>query len=111
MEKMIRTALVALLMAAPLAAAAQTGSSQAARGVQAGNGAPIVVPGSCGVTDLVSFNQFVAGRPTIPAFQAAYGCLHLVLPGDVTTREIRTDNSRYFAEVDSFGRVVAGYFQ
>jgi len=111
MEKMIRIALVALLVAAPLTAAAQTGSSHAARGVQGSNRALAVSPGSCGVTDLVSFNQFIAGRPTISAFQAAYGCLHLVLPGDVSTREIRTDNSRYFAEVDSFGRIVGGDFQ
>lgn len=110
MEKMIRTALVALLMAAPLAATAQTGSSQTTRGVHAGG---VLVPagGSCGVTDLVSFAQFIAGRPTISAFQAAYGCVHLVLPGDFSTRELRNDNSRYFAEVDSFGRIVGGYFQ
>ena len=111
MEKMIRTALVALLMAAPLAATAQTDSSQAAQGARAGSGVLVVAGGSCGVTDLASFARFIAARPTITAFQAAYGCVNLVLPGDFSTRELRHDNSRYFAEVDSFGRIVGGYFQ
>lgn len=111
MEKMICTALATLLVAAPLAATAQTASAQAARGVQNGNGALVAGGGSCGVTDLVAFAQFIAGRPTVSAFQAAYGCVHLVLPGDFSTRELRHDNSRYFAEVDSFGRIVGGYFE
>jgi hypothetical protein len=135
MEKMIRTALLAFLVAAPLAAAAQaggglqggngqgggfqggngqSGGSQGGNGqgggFQGGNGS-LSATGSCGVTDLAAFGAFIAGRPTVVEFRAAYACVQLVLPGDFTTREMRSDNSRYFAEVDTFGRIAGGHFQ
>ena len=66
---------------------------------------------SCGVTDLPAFERFVGGKPTVSEFRAAYSCLTLVLPGEVSSRELRNDNSRYFADVDGFGRVVGGHFQ
>ena len=126
MEKMIRTALLALLVAAPLAVAAQNvhggngqggglqGGNGQSGGLQGGNGqigAVLPTAGTCGVTRLDAFAQFIASRPTVSTFQAAYGCVQLVLPGDISTREMRHDNSRYFAEVDSFGRIVGGRFQ
>jgi hypothetical protein len=35
----------------------------------------------------------------------------LVMPGDIATREYRTDNSRYFARLDEAGRITGGVFQ
>jgi hypothetical protein len=123
MEKMIRTTLLALLVAAPLAAAAQngtpftviTGNDNGVTGIHGGNGLGggmgVVTTGTCGVTRLEAFEKFVAGHPTVSEFRAAYSCVQLVLPGDVTTREFRNDNSRYIARVDKFGRIVGGQFQ
>jgi hypothetical protein len=32
------------------------------------------------------------------------------MPGDITTKEMRLNNSRYFAELDADGRIVGGRF-
>jgi hypothetical protein len=113
MEKIIRAALLTLLVAAPLAVGAQSvglhggnGWGTASSGGQGGNGwqaAPLV--GTCGVTRIAAFEAFVA------EFRAAYSCVQLVLPSEVSTRELRPDNSRYFAEMDKFGRITGGRFQ
>lgn len=62
------------------------------------------------VTDLKAFNAFIATHPTPAQFRAAYPDVLLVLPGDVSTRELRTNNSRYFAEQDKDGRITGGKF-
>jgi predicted small lipoprotein YifL len=62
------------------------------------------------VTDLTAFNAFIATHPTAAQFRTAYPDVLLVLPGDVSTRELRTNNSRYFAEVDASGRITGGKF-
>jgi len=62
------------------------------------------------VTDLDGFNAFIATRPTPAQFRAAYPDVTLVLPGQIATREFRTNNSRYFAELDDEGRISGGKF-
>jgi hypothetical protein len=63
------------------------------------------------VTDTTAFDAFVATRPTPEALRQRYPGLLVVLPGDIATRELRMDNSRYFAELDANGRVSGGRFQ
>lgn len=63
------------------------------------------------VTDLAAFDRFISGRPTPEQFRARYPDVMLALPGAITTKEFRTDNSRYFAELDTEGRVSGGRFE
>jgi predicted small lipoprotein YifL len=62
------------------------------------------------VTDMTAFDAFIATHPTADQFHAAYPDVQLVLPGAIATREFRTNNSRYFAEVDANGRITGGKF-
>ncbi|MGB0954448.1 MAG: hypothetical protein ACPGZP_00445 [Panacagrimonas sp.] len=66
------------------------------------------VPGY--VTDLRAFEAFIQTRPTPDAFRSRYPDVFLVLPGTITTKEFRTNNSRYFARLDEDGRIVGGSF-
>jgi hypothetical protein len=63
------------------------------------------------VTDIDAFQAFIAGRPTPDQFRAAYPDVRLILPGQMATKEYRTDRSRYFAELDGEGRIQGGRFQ
>lgn len=72
---------------------------------------PAAAPVRTQVTDLAAFEAYVATRPTPEALRARYPGLFVVMPGDITTRELRGDNSRYFATLDAEGRVVGGQFQ
>ncbi len=63
------------------------------------------------VTDPAAFDAFIATRPTPDAFRARYPGLRLVLPGQTSSRELRLDHSRYFAELDEQQRIVGGRFQ
>lgn len=63
------------------------------------------------VQDLAQFEEFVASRPTPALFRKVYPDVTLILPGDIATREFRTDRSRYFADIDLEGRIVSGGFQ
>lgn len=63
------------------------------------------------VTDVPAFEAFVATQPTPDALRQRYPGLQVVMPGDITTRELRSDNSRYFADLDPEGRVIGGRFQ
>lgn len=63
------------------------------------------------VTDLAAFDAFIATRPTPEALRARFPGLVVVMPGDIATKELRTDNSRYFVELDADGRVAGGRFQ
>lgn len=63
------------------------------------------------VTDLPAFAAFIATRPTPEAFASRYPGVALILPGMVSTRELRMDHSRYFAELDAEGRITGGRFQ
>ena len=54
---------------------------------------------------------FLAQQPAVEAFRARFPGVQLVLPGEIATRELRTDNSRFFAVIDpATGRVVDGNF-
>lgn len=66
------------------------------------------VPGR--VQDLAAFEHFITTRPTPAQFRAHYPDVQLVMPGDITTKEMRLDNSRYFAELDADGRIRGGRF-
>lgn len=70
---------------------------------------PEVRPGV--VTDMPAFKAFIAARPTPEEFRRVYPGVLLVMPGDIATREYRTDNSRYFARLDEVGRIMGGVFQ
>lgn len=67
------------------------------------------VPGF--VTDLASFDAFIATTPTPEAFRARYPDVTLVLPGSIASKELRTNRSRYFAEVNAAGNITGGKFQ
>lgn len=71
----------------------------------------VVAPVSGFVTDRVTFDTFIAGHPTPDQFRRRYPDVHLVLPGDIATHELRSNNSRFFAELDDEGRIVGGRFQ
>lgn len=70
--------------------------------------APVPVHGF--VTEMTAFDAFIATHPTPDQFKAAYPDVLLVLPGTIATREMRSNNSRYFAELDANGRITGGKF-
>ena len=63
------------------------------------------------VSDVAAFDRFVATQPTADQFRARYPDVLLVLPGEVATKELRADRSRYFADLDREGRIVGGRFK
>ncbi len=71
---------------------------------------PAAAPVSGFVTDLAAFERFIAAQPTAAQFRAAYPDVQLVMPGDITTKEFRMNNSRYFAQFDADGRITGGKF-
>jgi hypothetical protein len=68
-------------------------------------------PRSGVVTDVVAFQEFITLAPMPEEFRQVYPDVVLILPGDIATREYRTDNSRFFADLDDDGRIVGGSFQ
>jgi hypothetical protein len=99
---MLRTALLALAIGPFLTGCAATGAS-------AGSTASAPMPGR--VTDMKAFGLFIESLPTVEQFRARYPDVVLVQPGEMATKEYRTDNSRYFAEFDIEGRIVGGSFK
>jgi hypothetical protein len=53
---------------------------------------------------------FLANEPTPVDFRIRYPGIVLILPGDASTREFRSDCSRFFADVNDSGRIVGGSF-
>lgn len=92
--------------AAPVKPAAPAATAAAA--TPAATAAPTVVHGF--VTDVTAFNAFIDTHPTPEQFRATYPDVLLVTPGMPSTRELRNNNSRYFAELDAQGRIVGGKF-
>ena len=88
---------------AVLAAAVVLGGCQASTPIT-----PVPVHGF--VTDMKAFDAFIATHPTPDQFRAAYPDVQLMLPGTVSTMEYRTNNSRYYAELDTSGRITGGHF-
>lgn len=70
---------------------------------------PAPVPGV--VTDLAAFDAFIATHPLPAQFRHVYPDVTLVLPGEISTRELRLDKSRYFAELDAGGAITGGRFR
>lgn len=62
------------------------------------------------VTDMKSFDAFIATHPMPDQFRTAYPDVLLVLPGMPSTREFRNNNSRYFAQLDGNGHIIGGKF-
>jgi hypothetical protein len=62
------------------------------------------------VTDMKAFDAFIATHPTPEQFRAAYPNVQLVLPGTITTMEFRSNNSRYYADLDQDGHITGGHF-
>ncbi|WP_114241819.1 hypothetical protein [Dyella sp. C9] len=62
------------------------------------------------VTDMHAFDAFIRTHPTPDQFRATYPDVQLVMPGSITTMEFRTNNSRYFAQLDNDGRITGGHF-
>jgi hypothetical protein len=67
-------------------------------------------PAAANADDAVAFDAFVAKNPTPGQFRQRYPSVTLVLPGDIATKELRSDRSRYFADLDAQGRIVGGKF-
>ena len=126
MNKIVHSFAVVLLAAVPFVAGAQvqggngvvpTGSHGGTAVTHSTNGygfglvGPGAVISGCGVTDMVAFDKMIAAKPTPAKFRELYSCVHLVLPGEVTTREFRSDNSRYMADLDTLGHIVGGSFR
>lgn len=63
------------------------------------------------VTDMASFDAFIATHPTPARFHARYPDVQLVMPDTMTTMEMRSNNSRYFPQFDKDGRIVGGAFR
>jgi hypothetical protein len=99
---MLRIALFALAIGPLLAGCAVPGAPAAST-------ASAPVPGR--VTDMKAFGLFIESLPTVEQFRARYPDVVLVQPGEMATKEYRTDNSRYFAEFDIEGRIVGGTFK
>jgi hypothetical protein len=93
----------ALLIAAALATTACQG------GLSMNGAAPQPVAGF--VTDEPAFDKFISTRPTPEEFRRVYPDVTLVLPGQIATKELRFNNSRYFAQTDDQGRITGGRFQ
>jgi hypothetical protein len=95
--------------------AASLAATMIALALLAGCKAPISLaeptPVRGAVVDRRSFDSFIATRPGPFEFRRLYPDVTLVLPQDVTTQEMRTDNSRYFAQLDAEGRIVSGEFR
>ena len=72
---------------------------------------PTQTPMRTSVTDLAAFDAFIATQPTPEALRQRYPGLVVVMPGDIATKELRMDHSRYFVELDAQGRVSGGRFQ
>ena len=72
---------------------------------------PVPMPATADANDAAAFDRFIAAHPTPDEFRARYPKVLLVLPGDISTRELRMDRSRYFAELDEQQRITGGKFQ
>jgi len=94
-----------------LAAALVLASCDSAQGGGAGSGPAACVPqAGMPATPSPSFRAFLGTRPTPADFRARYADMALIMPGDITTREMRYDCSRFFADTDIDGRIVGGRF-
>lgn len=66
--------------------------------------------GKHGVNDIAAFQSFINTHPTQAEFKKTYPGVKLMLPGTISTMEIRYDNSRFFPSLDKDGRIIGGDF-
>jgi hypothetical protein len=97
----MRLTLSVLLLAVAISACTPAASPEA----------EVPMTSAASADDVPAFDSFIAGKPTPSQFRARYPKLLLVLPGDIATRELRMDRSRYFAELDEQQRISGGKFQ
>ncbi|MFC4765539.1 hypothetical protein [Dyella koreensis] len=71
---------------------------------------PVAKPVAGFVTDMKSFDAFIATHPTPEQFHVTYPDVQLVMPGTMTTMEFRSNNSRYYPELDKDGKITGGHF-
>jgi len=71
---------------------------------------PIDAADAADINDLADFEAFIATQPTLDAFATRYPDVLLVRPGMITTREFRSDRSRFFPDLDSQGLIIGGRF-
>jgi hypothetical protein len=72
--------------------------------------APTPVHGFVTEINMKAFLAFIDTHPTPEQFRAAYPDVLLITPGMVSTRELRNNNSRYFADLDKDGHITGGKF-
>ncbi|QEI05431.1 hypothetical protein FXN63_05935 [Pigmentiphaga aceris] len=63
------------------------------------------------VVDRRAFDAFIATQPGPFEFRRLYPDVTLVLPQDMATQEVRSDNSRFFARLNADGKIVSGEFR
>jgi hypothetical protein len=63
-----------------------------------------------GVTNLDGFQTFINTHPTPAQFKAMYPGVLLMMPGTISTMEIRYDNTRFFPQLDKDGNIIGGDF-
>ncbi|MBV8156415.1 MAG: hypothetical protein JO278_02095, partial [Dyella sp.] len=49
-------------------------------------------------------------HPTPDQFRKRYPDVQLMMPGGISTMEMRYNNSRYYPELDKDGRITGGHF-
>lgn len=72
---------------------------------------PGAAPAAAPVPDPTEFERFIATQPSPAELRTRYPGLLVVLPGDLATKELRLNRSRYFAQLDEQGRIVGGQFK
>ena len=63
------------------------------------------------VTYIAAFDRFIATWPRPADFHSRYPDVKLVLPGEMATKELRLNHSRYFAVLGADGRMQGGDFK
>jgi hypothetical protein len=63
-----------------------------------------------GVSNLPGFESFIATHPTPQQFKALYPGVQLMLPGTLSSLDVRYDNTRFFPSLDKDGRIIGGDF-
>lgn len=63
-----------------------------------------------GVTNLVSFENFISTHPSPEAFKKMYPGVQLMMPGAISSLDTRYDNTRFFPQLDSSGKIIGGDF-
>jgi len=63
-----------------------------------------------GVVNMDSFEAFISTHPTAEEFKKMYPGVQLMMPGMISTMEIRYDNTRFFPQLDKDGRIIGGDF-